>query len=65
MAVFAACIGLVNLSGVAGNPRFEAYHTLDVSRLVLAGVGFGVALVLLIQFFKFPEPRSEDKKGTS
>ena len=62
MAVFAACIGLFGFSGVAGNPRFETYHTLDVIRLMTAGAGFGVALVLLIQFFKFPGPRSEDKK---
>ena len=69
MAVFAACIGLFGFSGVAGNPRFETYHTLDVIRLMTAGAGFGVALVLLIQFFKYPGPRSEDKKekeeGTS
>jgi hypothetical protein len=60
-------MGLVAFSGVAGNPRFETYHTLDVIRLMTAGAGFGVALVLLIQFFKFPGPRSEDEKdkGTS
>jgi hypothetical protein len=69
MAVFATCIGLVSFSSVAGNPRFETYHRLDVIRLILAGVGFGVALVWLIQFFKFPGPRSADMKekqqGTS
>lgn len=53
MAVFAAFIGLVSFLTVAGKPRFETYHTLDVMRLVLAGAGFGVALVLSIQFFKF------------
>lgn len=52
MAIFAACIGLVSFFNVAGKPRFETYHTLDVMRLILAGAGFGVALVLLIQFFK-------------
>ena len=57
MAVFAACMGLSAFSSVAGNPRFETYHTLDVIRLVTAGAGFGVALVLLIQFFTFPGPR--------
>jgi hypothetical protein len=72
MAVFVLCLGLVNLFGVAGKPRFETYHTLDVIRLVLAGAGFGVALVLLIQFFKFgmwkeqrdhlPGPPSEANK---
>jgi hypothetical protein len=62
MAIFATCIGLVSVSSVAGNPRFETYHTLDVIRLILAGAGFGAALVLLIQFFIFPGPRSEAKK---
>lgn len=62
MAVFALCMGLVTFSGVAGNPRFETYHRLDVARLVIAGAGFGVALVLLIQFFKFSGPRSGARK---
>jgi hypothetical protein len=72
MAVFATFIGLISFFGVAGNPRFETYHTLDVIRLMTAGAGFGVALVLLIQFFQFgiwreqhghlPGTRSEAKK---
>ena len=69
MAIFVACIGLVSFSNVAGNARFQTYHTLDVIRLMTAGAGFGGALVLLIQFFNFPGPRSEAKKeqgqGTS
>ena len=62
MAVFAMGMGLVTFSRVAGNPRYETYHTLDVIRLMTAGAGFGVALVLLIQFFKSPRTRSEAKK---
>jgi hypothetical protein len=62
IAIITACIGLFSFSSVAGNPRFETYHTLDVIRLMTAGGGFGVALVLLIQFFKHPGPRSADKK---
>ena len=62
MAVFAMCMGLGAFSSVAGNPRFETYHTLDVIRLMTAGAAFGVALVLLIQFFKSPGTRSEAKK---
>ena len=58
MAGFALCIGLFSLLNVAGNPRFESYHTLDVIRLLTAGAGFGVALVLLIQFFKSSGPRT-------
>lgn len=62
MAVFVACIGLMSFSRVAGNPRFESIHKLDVIGLMTAGAGFGVALVLLIQYFCLPEFRSEDTK---
>ncbi len=62
MAILTAGMGLFAFSGVAGNPRFETYHTLDVIRLMTAGAGFGVALVFLIQFFKSPGTRSEAKK---
>jgi multisubunit Na+/H+ antiporter MnhB subunit len=69
MAIITACLGLFAFSSVASKPRFETYHTLDVIRLMIAGAGFAVALVLLIQFFNFPGPRSETKKekeqGTS
>ena len=61
MAIFAGCMGLSAFSRVAGNPRFETYHRLDVARLILAGAGFGVSLVLLIQFFKSASSRSEAK----
>lgn len=53
MAVFAAFIGLFSFFRVAGKPRFETYHTLDVMGLIVAGACFGDALVSLIQFFKF------------
>ncbi len=69
LAPFAACMGLFAFSSVASNPRFETIHTLDVIRLMTAGAGLAVALILLIQFFNFPGPRSEAKKekeqGTS
>lgn len=67
MAVFVACIGLMSFFRVAGNPRFETIHTLDVIGLMTAGAGFGVCLFVVIQFFAIPDPRSEDKKkqGTS
>ena len=64
MAVFAAWIGLMSLSRVAGNPRFETIHTLDVIGLMTAGGGFGVALVLLMQYFTLPGDRPEDRSGT-
>ena len=50
-APFAACMGLFSFSSVASNSRFETYHTLDVIRLMTAGAGFAIAIILLIQFF--------------
>lgn len=60
MALFILCIGLGSFSRVAGNPRFEAIHVLDVIGLMTAGAGIGVALVLLVQFFTLSGRRSED-----
>jgi len=62
MAIVGVCIGLVSLSSVMGKPRFETYHRLDVARLMIAGAGFAVALVGSIQFFVFPDSRSESRK---
>lgn len=64
MAVFAACLGLMSLSRVAGSPRFESIHTLDVIGLMTAGGGLGVAFVLLMQYFNLPGDRPEDRPGT-
>lgn len=58
MGIFAGCTGLTSFSRVAGNPRFETIHTLDVIGLMSAGAGVAVAGVLLIQFFCLPGPRS-------
>jgi hypothetical protein len=60
--VFILCIGLGSFFSVAGKPRFELYHTLDVMRLILAGASFGVALVFLIQFIQSRGTRSEAKR---
>lgn len=51
-AIFTACIGLVSFFNVAGNDRFETYHTLDVIRLMTAGAAIPVTIMLLIMFFK-------------
>lgn len=53
MAIIGICIALTSFARVAGKPRFETYHTMDVIGLMTAGAGFGVALVLLIHFFRF------------
>jgi len=55
MASFAAFWGLIAFSGVAGNPRFQTYHTLDVIRLMTAGAGFAVCLFALIMFLRKKE----------
>ena len=69
MAIFAGCMGLSAFFRVAGNPRFETIHTLDVIGLMTARASIPVVLILLIRFFNFPGPRSEAKKekeqGTS
>lgn len=57
-AIMAAFFGLIAFSSVAGNPRFETIHTLDVIRLMTAGAGFGVALVLIIWCFNSRGPTS-------
>jgi hypothetical protein len=62
LAVFAVCIGLMSFFRVAGNPRFESIHTLDVIGLMTAGAGIAAGLVLLIQFFSLPDSRSEASK---
>lgn len=60
MVALALSLGALSFSGVAGNARFEAYHTLDVIRLMTAGAAFGVALVLLIQLVRQPDSRSTE-----
>ena len=62
--VLATCLGLIAFSSVAANPRFQAYHTQDVTWLIIAGVNFGLALGLLINFIKWPAPRPAAKKET-
>ncbi len=50
--MMAAFFGLIAFFSVANSPRFETFHTLDVIRLMTAGAGLGVALVLVIWFFE-------------
>ena len=62
MAPFTGFMGVLAFYSVASNPRFETFHALDVIRLMTAGAGFAVALIMLILFF-IPGPRSEDKRA--
>ena len=45
-------IGLINLRNVAGKPRFQTFQTIDVVQLITTGMCFGVALGLLVMFFR-------------
>ena len=47
-----ALIGLINLNNVAGKPRFQTFQTIDVVQLITTGMCFGVALGLLVMFFR-------------
>jgi membrane associated rhomboid family serine protease len=42
-------IGCIALMSVARNPRFEAFHTVDVLGLVASGACFGMALALIFR----------------
>ena len=45
-------VGLIALMNVARNPRFEAFHTVDVLGLMASGVCFGVALALIFRLLR-------------
>jgi hypothetical protein len=44
--------GFIALMNVARNPRFEAFHTVDVLGLMASGLCFGVALALILRVFR-------------
>lgn len=60
-AGFTACIGLSSFFSAFGSPGFETIRGLDVMRLMLAGAGVAVTIMLLIMFIK-GEPMSEDNE---
>ncbi|MDQ6678357.1 MAG: hypothetical protein M3Z09_13815 [Acidobacteriota bacterium] len=45
-------IGLIGLGNVTRNPRFQAFHAVDVLQLLASGVCFGVALTLAFATFR-------------
>jgi hypothetical protein len=45
-------VGLIGLYNVTSKPRFETFHTVDVLQLIVTGMCFGVALGMLIMFFR-------------
>ena len=65
-ASFTAFFGALAFYGVSSNPRFETIHVLDVIRLMTAGAGFGLALFMLLLFFRggsFRKHRAGGKSG--
>ena len=44
--------GVIVLTNVARNQRFEAIHTVDVLGLMASGVCFGVAFALILRVFR-------------
>lgn len=45
-------IGSIGFFNLTRNPRFEAFHTVDVVQLLGSGVCFGVALVALFAILR-------------
>lgn len=47
-------IGLVGLTNLMHQPRFESFRNVDVLQLVASGMCFGVALFALIALLRGP-----------
>ena len=41
-------IGLIGLTTITRNPRFETFHAVDVLQLLASGMCFGVALMAFL-----------------
>ena len=50
-------VDLIGFMGLTRNPRFDAFHTVDVLQLLASGMCFGVALMAALGRLK---PRSKD-----
>lgn len=46
--LFVASMRVAAFSNMAGSPRFATLQTIDVVRLVVSGICFGAAFVLLV-----------------
>lgn len=47
-AIVPLILGIIGLSTLMRNPRFETFHTVDVLQLIASGMCFGVALGLVL-----------------
>ncbi len=45
-------VGMIGLLNVTRNPRFAAYHTVDVIQLLASGACFGIAFMALLMHFQ-------------
>ena len=45
-------IGCIGLSNLVRNPRFEAFHSVDVLQLIASGMCFGIALSALLMLVR-------------
>ena len=52
VAPFTAFMGALAFYSVSSNPRFATLHALDVIRLMTAGAGLAVTIVLVIRYLK-------------
>jgi hypothetical protein len=48
LIVLPCVFGLIGISTIASNPRFEAFHTVDVLQLITSGMCFGIARMALM-----------------
>jgi hypothetical protein len=47
-AIVPLILGIIGLSTLMRNPRFETFHVVDVLQLIASGMCFGVALAMLL-----------------
>ncbi|HEY7116946.1 MAG TPA: hypothetical protein VH475_10190 [Tepidisphaeraceae bacterium] len=58
IALFVAFMGLIAFYNVATSPRFPAIRTIDVIRLLAAGMCFGAAITALVALLFFRDHHS-------
>jgi hypothetical protein len=47
-------VGIIGLTNMMHNPRFDTFHSVDVLQLIASGMCFGVALSALIALLRPP-----------
>ena len=49
-------IGCIGISNIARQPRFAAFHNVDILQLIASGMCFGVALSAILALIVRPRP---------